>query len=175
MTACPPHETIPRFAARARSTGAPWDELPPEGRRASNLLQLPALPAQRRELRMRRRAASLPSRCVSCTLTASVHPSPPHTSSLLCTLVVTSLSSLAAGPTAALRARPKAAALPTETRLRRRRHHPETSRPAPRASRVSAPSTPSVARASHSPSPTVDRGAGADTGGGEEEGGRHAG
>ena len=61
-------------------------------------------------------------------------------------------------PTAALRARPKAAATPTETHLHRRRRHPETVRPAPRASRVSAPSTPSVARASHSPSPTVDLG-----------------
>ena len=84
MTACPPHETIPHHAARTRSTGATWADLPPEGRRASNLLRLTALPAKRRELRMRRRTASPPSRCVPCALRASAPPSPTHTSSHQC-------------------------------------------------------------------------------------------
>jgi len=72
--------------------------------------QLIALPAKRRELRMRRKTANPLSRCAPCALRAANPPSRTHTSSPPLHRVVTTLSRPAAGPAAVLRARPKAPA-----------------------------------------------------------------
>ena len=158
MTAWPPHETFPHHAARTRSTGATWADPPPEGRRASNLLRLTALPAKRRELRMRRRTASPPSRCVPCALRASAPPSPTHTSSHQCMPRCDNPIQSCCGA----HRRPPCWTQGTSLTY----GHPPASPPppprglAPRASRVvrlSSP-TPTQPRDSHSPSPTVARG-----------------